>query len=158
MLIVGNNNNDLVFRMAFHATRHPVEMHNKVWLSSRALELLKVHNPSMEKAIQAITMSGHNIDAMSAKIRQEIAAGGCDPAGFSDDVAEMLVIWMNQIYQKYYEIRKRCVPDELNISEDNKKDLMVEYCQLLKSDPVVQDYWVRLFHGKQILDNREMKA
>lgn len=109
---------DTIFKMSFHATNHPVQMHNHVWISSRALEL-----------------------------------AGCDPKD-----GKQLQKCIQEIYQQFFILRTKNFPNPENVDKNGMLGLLHDYCKYLKTQGIVQDYWVRLHHNDIILDSRTLKA
>jgi hypothetical protein len=113
-----NKKEDIIFRMSFKATNHPVQMYNRIFVSTRALQL-----------------------------------AGVDPT--SQPSVEM---WLQNLYQAYFKIRDATVGRMgQNASQDQMKALITGYCEVLRQDSCVQDYWVTIYEGDaKKCDSRQM--
>jgi hypothetical protein len=98
------DNKDRLMRMSFNVTQHEVRMYNRIFVSTRALEL----------------------------------------RGFSHGSLETAGDWMNTIYKEYCVFRAVCIKDPDNVSGNDMVALMQAYCEFLRKNDIIQDYWVTL--------------
>lgn len=65
--------------------------------------------------------------------------------------------WVQSIYTAYYKIRNLTVGNK-NIDLSKMSDLITTYCDVLKKDDCIQDYWVTLYHNdEKKFDSKIMK-
>ena len=98
------HNEDTLIKMNFNVTQHEVKMYNRIWVSTRALELRGFGHGSFETAGE----------------------------------------WMNVIYKEYCIFRTVCVKDPQAVAKNEMVALMQAYCEYLRKNEVIQDYWVTL--------------
>ena len=103
---IDNTSEDVIFRMSFNATSHPVQMYNRVRISTRALHLAGI-DPTSQMAVGA---------------------------------------WVQGLYQSYSKMRNVTVGFKgENASDDQIKALITAYCDVLRRETCIQDYWVTLY-------------
>lgn len=114
-----NRNEDVIFKMNFNATNHVVQMYNRIYVSTRALQIFGV-DPTSQQAVG---------------------------------------IWLQDIYQAYYKLRNVIFAEASEpVTPDQLKALMEGYCDVLKRNACIQDYWVTLYHeNKKQLDSKQLK-
>ena len=111
-------NEDVIFRMSFKATNHPVQMYNRLFVSTRALQLANV-DPTSQPSVE---------------------------------------MWLQNIYQAYFKIRDATVGRlGENASDTQMKALITGYCDILRQDSCIQEYWVTIYSGDvKKFDSRQM--